>query len=530
MALVAGVFATMAAPAAAIAAPSTAAAAVIVPRSDLPFPAVFEDASAPVADVAVTGVSQYAAGDLLRFAVAHERTSLGRSTVAGTVAAIELIYREDGYLLTEARASFAASSGRLTIEVFEGYIDRIRIEGLSPRTAAAVERYMRPLLHRRPLRNADFERAFMLSSDLSGLYLRSSFSFDAPESGALLTLTGYEDRHIGGLTVDTVPVYPDTGARTYLVEEGRSLLTGGDMLRGFGVLTFEPNSSNSINGSVFYRAPVGSSGTYLEAFGGNAFSRRRYLEVTAESEQTGVNGALAVGHPLKRDLHNYVYLIGEVEYGSASARLGDSSFDSAATSLRAYVVQGHTTPGGGLFQWSATLSAGVRPDRAADALPDGEKRFAHARGSIGTVTALPAISERAYLRFEIAGQLTTVSLPEIERFGMGFQPYLRGYVPWEAEGDRGAVAAAELSYLRSFKTGVVRELMPFVFADAGTVDLIAPQSWQRSSQALYSAGGGLRISLGRNYSSGIWVGVPLKDGTVSRAGRPGFYARLTRGW
>jgi hemolysin activation/secretion protein len=503
---------------------------VVLKRALLPIPDAFADAAVPVQEVALTGVSQYPAAELLTFAVAHERESLGRSTIAGTAAAIELIYREDGFLLAEARAALDASSGRLAIDVSEGFIERIAILGIRSKGASMVRRYLSPLLRRRPLRSADFERAFMLASDLSGLYLRSAFTYDGSSGGALLTVTGVEQRQGGSVTADTVPVYPGTGVRTYLHEEVRSAFVGGDMLRGFGVVTLEPNQSHAFSGTAFYRTPVGSKGTYLEAFGGNAFSRRRYLQIAEQSEQRGLDAAVAIGHPVKRDLQNYVYLIGELEYAHASSRLGADDFDSAASSARMYVLHGHTFPRGGLLQWSATASAGAGRDAEPAAAPDGEKQFLHFRAGVGVVSGLGAISDRLYLRIETSGQWAGRSLPEVERFGVGFQPNLRGYLPWEAEGDRGAAGALEMSYIKPYESGALRELMPFIFLDAGTVELIAPAAGQKKAQQLYSAGAGVRLVLGRGFSTGAWVGYPLRDAVLSRAGRPGFYLRVTRGW
>jgi hemolysin activation/secretion protein len=519
-------------PAAAAGAPPPAVdeTIVVVGRAQLPFADVFADAAAPVREVAVRGVTQYTAERLLAFAIAHERESLGRSTVSGTVAAIELIYREDGFFLAEARAAYDVPSGRLAIDVVEGVVDRIVIAGVRPKVAAMIRRYLSPLLQRRPLHNDDFERAFMLASDLSGLYLKSAFSHEGTGPGATLTVTGVEDRHVGSLTADTVPVSPDTGLRTYLYEEGRGVFVGGDMLRGFGVVTFEPHQSHSFSGTAFYRAPVGSKGTYFEAFGGNAFSRRRYLQVAEVSEQRGLDAAVAVGHPVKRDLLNYVYAIGEFEYARASSRLGSNDFRSTATSARAYLIQGVTFPRGGLLQWSATASAGARPDTAPGAAPDGEQQFFHRRAGVGVISSLPALSDRAYIRFETSGQWSGKSLPEVERFGVGFQPNLRGYLPWEAEGDRAAAGALEFSYIRPFESGLLRELMPFVFIDAGTLELVAPAAGQQKAQQLYSAGGGMRVVLGRGFSAGAWIGYPLRDAAISKAGEPGFYLRITRGW
>mgnify|MGYP006205689215 CR=1 FL=1 len=51
--------------------------------------------------------------------------------------------------------------------------------------------------------------------------------------------------------------------------------------------------------------------------------------------------------------------------------------------------------------------------------------------------------------------------------------------------------------------------------------------WVETSQL---AGGGVRLVFGRGYSSAAWIGVPLRDGSQSKAGEPAFYARVTKGW
>jgi hemolysin activation/secretion protein len=491
---------------------------------------VFEDAGGPVREVLVTGVSAYEPDALLRFAMAHEHASTSRSTMAGTARAIEIVYREDGYLLTEARTSFDAATGQLGIEVAEGYVDRISIEGLRPKVARTVGQHLRPLVGRRPLRTADFERAFMLASDLSGVYLRSDFSFDPSREGALLRITGMESRSGGSASVDTVPLGPGTAARAYVVQEGRGLVAGGDMLRVVGVLTLESEDSNALGGTVFYRSPVGSSGTYVEGFAGNALSRRTFAQVSPRSEELGVNAALAVGRPVKRDVHNFVYAIGEYEYADSSSQLGPTEFDSTSHALRAYLVQGYTAPQGGILQWSLAVSAGMRPDRPDGQPSDGVKRFVHVRGAFGSVAALSFISPRTYLRLEASGQWAGDRLPRVERFGLGFQPHLRGYAPFEVEGDRGVGAALEVSYLTPARRIGLREFMPFVFLDAGAVESASSTLDGPGSRQLVSTGAGLRVGMLRGISAATFVGIPLKDGPLSQQGSPAVYLRLTKGW
>jgi hemolysin activation/secretion protein len=510
--------------------PAQSATTVVITRDELPVAAAFEDAAVPVVDVAVTGVTRYAPADLVRSAVARELEARHRSTIAGAVEAIELFYREDGYLLAEAVASLDEATARLSIDVVEGHIERITIEGLRPKTSRQVERYLSPLLNRSPLRDSEFERAFLLASDLTGVLLRSEFAAEPGARGFHLKVTGTDVTSTGSITVDNVPLGDENAVRGYANQEFYGVAVGGDMLRLFGVYSREPGGDDALAGELFYRGPVGEAGTYVEAFGGNVYSQRQFAELKTHSEQRGVNVALAVGHPIVRDLHNYLYVIGEYTYTDAQSRLDGSDIDSTAQVARLYLVQGHTRPDGDLVQWSLQVAHGARPDRSATEPPDGDKRFNYARAGFGSVTALPFISDHAYLRFEATGQWTSDSLPEVERMGLGFQPNLRGYTPWEVEGDRGYGATLELSYIKPVVSDRLREFMPFVFVDAGAVDLTEPEVGMPSSEQIYSAGAGARFILGYGFSASGWVGVPLKDASVSEAGDPSFYVRVSRGW
>lgn len=502
---------------------------VTIPAAELPV-AAFVDAGAPVRDVVVSGVTRYTPLELLRFALAHDHTSRGHSTLQGTADAVSLIYREDGYLLADARVRYDAAAERVDVLVEEGHVGRITIEGLRPAVARLVEQYVRPLLGRRPLTRGAFERAFMLASDLTGVYLRSEFSFAPGLAGADLRIVGSETRQAGSVTAETLPLRPDTGGRAYVVQEGHGVARGGDMLRVVGVLTLAPQGTRAVSGTAFYRLPLGRHGTYLEAFGGNAFSRRDFGSVALRSDQLGLNGAVAVGHPVHRDLDDYVYVIGEYEFSAATSRIGADSIDSGSQSLRMHLVHGHTAPAGGLFQWSLTVSGGTRADRAPDEPADGARRFAHARGSVGSVTALSFLSDRTYLRVEGSGQWTTTALPLVEQFGLGFMPHLRDYTQWEVTGDRAFAADVEVSYLRPTTRVGVRELMPFVFIDTGVVDHVAPTAGVPPTWRLASAGTGVRFAFKNGFSAGAWMGVPLRDGPQSEKGKPAFYVRLTRGW
>jgi hemolysin activation/secretion protein len=480
--------------------------------------------------VVICGVSAYVPQDLLSFATAHDLAASGTPTVTGLLDAVEQVYREDGYLLAEATSIADSATGEMAIVVHEGHVERIEIVGLTGDTARHIESYFAPLVGQKPLHSADFERALMLGSDLSGVDLRSEFHFASDGEGATLRLSGDQLQRAGSFSIDNVPLPGNDAVRAFLVEEFYSVATGGDMVRLLGVATHESNDSYSLAGTLFYRRPVGNGGAYVEAYAGNAFARRDYTNVSADADQLGINAAIAFGKALQRDLHGYTYVIGEYEYQDAESRLTTGDVDSVAHAARVHLIRGTTGSDGGQRLFSLVLSLGARPNRAADEPADGDRSFAHARAALGWIGALESMSDRTFLRAEIQGQWTGDSLPQVEKFTVGHWPYLRGYVPVEALGDRGYAGTVEISHVFDHEGRLFRSVAPFVFLDVGEVRDVERTPGNDPGTPLVSTGVGAVAALHRSISASAWIAVPLEDGTVTEAGDVGFYLSLTKGW
>jgi hemolysin activation/secretion protein len=507
-----------------------AACGPIVPLQDPAARHAFASIAPGHDGIAVCGVATYVPQDLLSFATAHDLAASGAPTVTGLLDAIEQVYREDGYLLAEATSIVDPASGEMAIIVHEGHIERMEVVGLTDETARQVESYFAPLIGQKPLHSADFERALMLGSDLSGVDLRSEFQFASDGEGATLRLSGAQLRRAGSFSVDNVPLPDDDAVRALLVEEFYSVATGGDMVRMLGVATHEWNDSYSLAGTLFYRRPVGDGGAYVEAYAGNAFAQRDYTEVSTDADQLGINAAMAFGYALRRDLHGYTYVLGEYEYQDAESRLRTGDVDSVAHAARVHLIRGSSGSDGGQRLFSLALSLGGRPNRAADEPVDGDRNFVDARAALGWIGPLESLSDRTFLRAEVHGQWTGDSLPQVEKFTVGHWPHLRGYVPVEVLGDRGYAGTVEISHVFDREGRLHRSVAPFIFLDIGAVRDVEPTPGNDSDASLASTGVGMVAALHRSFSASAWIAVPLEDGTVTEAGDVGFYLSLTKGW
>ncbi len=499
--------------------------------SKLPTTQGFTEFAQPLQQVMVTGTTVYQPAELLQFAIAHEFSSHGRTTKAGIADAIELIYREDGYLLAEVEAKHDSNTATLSFVVHEGHIERIRIEGLDQKAAQQVQAYLDPLIGQRPLHLQNFERALMLSSDLSGIDLLSEFIYeDKPTTdAATLRIIASQQKQAGVATIENVPLQPNDAIRGYVVQEIYSLAKGGDMLRLVGLASDEPGDSTSLSGTAYYRTPLGANGGYLEGYAGNAMLEREFRDLALDLKQRGRHAGIGFGYPLRRDLHRFGYLIGSYEYTDARSRVGMVNTDSTSQAIRLIYVQGYLKDDGGMFESSLTLSLGMRPD-SEEQRRDGDRRFAHLRAAVGWIEPLAMFSDRTILRAELAGQWTSAALPEVEKFTLGHQPYLRGYTPVEYEGDSGLAGTLELSHQidRDEKSAV--QFSPFIFIDAGRVDNDQPPANQTRSQSLLSAGIGSDLQLPMRWSMSAWLAFPLEDGLLTRSGDTVAYLRISKGW
>ncbi len=497
----------------------------------LPTALLAQTQPAPVAkpeDIVIVGVEAYDPEPLIRFALAHAAQTDREPSADAVAAAIEQIYREDGYPLVQVETAFS-QDGSPVYRVDEGWLTAISIMGLRPQSERVVRRYVEGLVGDRPVRQEALERALALASDLSGVAIASQVVPDPAGAGSVLSISGGESRSSGGAGIDVVPLRPGSAVRAFVVEEIYGVATGGDMLRLLGQATLDRGDDWSASGLAYYRAPVGSDGSYLEAVGGNTAARRDFANITGDSVFNGWNAAMVVGHPVRRSLTHFTYLLAEYEFIDASSRFLAQQLQSTTHSIRLRALTGADMSDHSMYRISVTLSGGTRPDTPVGALPDGAQSFVHVRAEAGV--SLPLDDEQqTSLRLEARGQFASVRLPEVERIALGHAPFLRGYAPAEVIGDRGVAATVEVMRSVPTRSKFVSEFAPYAFAAAGYTDVVEPRGAERSGETVASVGAGSNFTLKGGLRLSGWLAIPLLDGPQSRAGNPAFHASLTVGW
>lgn len=487
---------------------------------------VFETIPTP-GKIELYGVHAYNPHELLDYTLALSILQDNKLSPEKLSTIIELIYREDGFLLSEVSWDFDDANKILRLYIQEGKLDQIIVHGVNTDDAQSVQNYFNPLLNNSALHEKDLERSLALSNDLAGMDIKTTLK--PSNKGHDLHIDVSQMKTRGSANLEFIPMHSGYAKRLTLQEELYSLISTGDQLRINLTATDEPSDSQGYYGTLNYRTPIGADGNYLEAMAGTARSSHTIEGFDDKSDARGFNASLSWGYAYLRDLYDYGYWIGTLEHSDSTSQLGYTDYDSEANVARASFVRGHTLDNGGLIQFSATASTGARPSTPDGQIDDGEKRFSHLRASFGISGPWNIANSILTYRFESAMQWSSHSLPSVEKIALGHYPFLRGYAPSEAMGDKGAAGTFEIVYRGSALTGLSL-FKPFIFISAGSVSSVDYNNAKPDSWTLASSGIGLRVPFGSAFYLESWAALPLRDGPIAQNGDEAYYLLLQYQW
>jgi hemolysin activation/secretion protein len=117
---------------------------------------------------------------------------------------------------------------------------------------------------------------------------------------------------------------------------------------------------------------------------------------------------------------------------------------------------------------------------------------------------------------------------------------VRGYDEYEIVADGGILASLQYEYdlvrdnqaVKAVKIGdqELKRLAPLAFFDYGQAKIKSPVLGEKSSQTLYSAGVGLALEVGKNFSGAMYYGVALKSTEETDSGNGRFNASVMLRW
>jgi hemolysin activation/secretion protein len=438
-------------------------------KKEVPLPAGASHAAAHVnapavhpfllKSVTIEGATVFGAAAFRAAYADYLMRTVGANELARIAEDITKVYREAGYFLS--RAIIPAqdiADGRLRIQIVEGYIGAVVIDGDAPELAP----YADALIAERPAQLATLERTLYLMGDVAGIRFKASRM--APDGDDMA-------RHKLIVTANRI----DYDAMFYSDNRGKP--EAGEMEE----LQF---------GEVNYLAALGYDGATMTL--NASISRNDQGDappgLANESESTRFFGQLS--YPVIRSREQSLWIHGGIEklhirneVAGALSYQDDLAIVHVAATLRQAVWDGLATI------YLEIADGFAKAPTVAHSHADADGRFLKV---FAQATMVEPLGDGFSVFAEVDGQVSDQPLFSAAEFALGGSRIGRGYDTGEIAGEDGGGGVIELRYDR--KVFELLAAQPYVFYDAGIVwNDNAPAG--AGDAALNSAGAGVRLSL-----------------------------------
>lgn len=437
--------------------------------------------------------------------------TLGRDELAEMVDRLAARARITYPLASASIAPQAMRGGVLRVRIDEGRIDAVELTGAKNDAVLAA---LRPLASSEPVTTAELERRLLIAGDIDGITLGESRIVRDGER-TVLRVTLSERPLQSAMTLDNDSTAALGPLELISVTRANGVLANDDSLQLY-LLQVGPQFGELGFARLRYTKRVSAAGSELSLTG--SYSRSAPGAELKPFRVRGESWLASVGvfQPLWRARASSLWLDGSLSHRSIDQDLGDVLARSDRLTVGKVGLSGFTKLAGGRLRTTASLSRGfdvLGASRSGDPLasrPDAD----------GTFTALTlsadwsrSIAGNLGLDLGLRSQLASQPLLVSEEIGLGGAGFGRGYEYSERTGDQGAMAYGELHYSWA-GLGPVARLQAYGFADGGVIRNLADGS---GGGSLFSAGGGLRASVGANTSAGLELALPLSGARADSA-------------
>ena len=503
-------------------------------------------------DVVVDGATVYTPAQLRTAYAPFLGRTITVDDLAGLEEAVSRKYRNDGYILARAlipgNQSIDPKAGVVHVQVYEGYIDKVRLDPLDYEVGAKgrlIKAILDKIAHGCrpgetpkdgkpcPLNRDTLERYLLLVNDLPGVQASAVIQPSPTTPGAADLFVTITQLHVEGTAEIDNRGTPYTGPLTAQTSVTLDNLTGAfdrTTLRYVNSIPFSELNLANLTEDI----PLNSEGLRL-GFGGT-FSRShpgdalRFADIVSHTDAFDAT----LSYPLIRTRSENLLVRGNFTWqdaltDAAAARL--FSDKTRAFSAGANYDLADRLLGVNLIDVSTTQGLGI-----LGATPANSPLASHA-GADGNFTKFDAELSRLQqiipqwnLLGAVNGQYALQRLLVAEQIGYGGDRYGQGYDPSELLGDRGIEGKVELQYTPLWAPGLfgprspLQTLQFFAFYDVGKLWNLGPGAIDPSGA---SAGGGIRFTLTQHLSGYVLMAVPLTrpvqssiaDGLNGNAGR-----------
>jgi hemolysin activation/secretion protein len=430
---------------------------------------------------------------------------VGLSAIRDAASALEAKYRERGFFLVRVFIPpQQVNAGIFKVQVIEGFVSQVFVEGPNSAVNDVVEAYARPLALVRPLDLSSLERILLLINDIPGIsgsaVLRPGAELGASE--LVIAVAPLANSHVGLLS--------NTGSKTtgpyslgYAGTFQQPLNSKGQLSVGLTTTGTPENNFNGVRSiNARYSEALGSRGLIFSFGGSRSLAKPGdYLE-SLQIVSNAYSISPRLRYPLQRSRVSSVYLDAGLAVNSNETTVGGEMLTRDRTSVSdlaaSWVLNGWL---GGTQTLGFGLSRGLKimgamdKDAALPSVAGFEPEFLKYTMTFQRLQPLP---KNFSLRMQAMGQYTRDKLLSGEQIVFGASTIGRGFAPAIITGDKGLGGMLELRY--DLNAGALRWLSsPQVYFSrdwAGT-QTVATAAAAASKASLSSDALGLRFTLNK---------------------------------
>ncbi len=436
----------------------------VAPPEAAPSEAAPEEGGAPihVTGVAIDGATVYPAAQLAASFAGIDGATVPRARIAAAVRAIQTKYRDDGYFLTVVRDTLepGPAGDLLRVQVIEGYISNVKIDGEVGPVGVLVYNYLRHLTGIRPIKIGDVERYVLLAKDVPGITIRTILRPARDEPGAVELIAQIEKK-----TVDVLVTDDNRGPRTagpnemLLAISANSFTSLGERTQIYVYDT--PFDAEQVFGQLAYDTFFGSQGLKFHGYIGYGTSTPgNILALTGYHSNLLLAGG-SFEYPLVLTRALSLSVKAGLDWDQSQIGLiGSNGLVEPVAKVRLRILR----VGESLTVQDDLLGAGRSAANTADITV--HRGLPQLVGSDNTAPFIPRPAERndfykftgelvrvqnlfvwstysVGLKTALTGQWTPAILPPTEKFQLGGEQYGRGFYSGEVNGDKAVAGTIE---------------------------------------------------------------------------------------
>lgn len=461
----------------------------------------------------VQGSSVYRDADFLPLYQDYLGKEVSLADVYQITDAITAKYRNDGYILSRAIVPpQRIHEGIVTLQIIEGFIQQVFIEGTVRGRRSLLETYGAKIMRARPLQARVLERYLLLANDLPGVTARAVLRPAVEQPGASdLTLI------LEHKTIDASVSGDNRGTRFIgpgEVSAGVNLnsLLGLYERTGVQAVIAAPEPGELQYVQFTHDQPLGTEGTALSLYGNHSRSEPGSSLKDLHIVGNNTTVSAAVSHPFIRTRGESFSATGRFTYRDSDTDI--SGVRQSEDRLRILSVSASYDFAD---RWGGINLVGVEFSQGLDILgaPKPEQLRTRSGGqsdfhkATGQVLRLQRLAPGWSLLGQATWQYAFDKLLASEEFLLGGAQFGRAYDPAELSGDNGAALKLELQYSHAIGASVLKDVQAYTFYDLGSVIRRKPLDDRDRSQALTSAGIGVRYNVTDYVSGYVEVDKPL---------------------